>query len=99
MNRPITRSHARQLNLQVRSTLVNCVSELTLGAMDVLMIRNFGEDPQGLGKGLGVEEEQQGRHNRKEIMSDSAATPSRVPGPVCTKSDAQDAFGLRLRQT
>jgi hypothetical protein len=29
--------------------------------MDVLMIRNLGEDQQGLGKGLGVEEEQQGR--------------------------------------
>jgi hypothetical protein len=27
MNGPITRSRARQLNLQVRSTLVNCVSE------------------------------------------------------------------------
>jgi hypothetical protein len=61
MNGPITRSRARQLNLQVRSTLVNCVSELTLGAMDVLMIRNLGEDQQGLGKDLGVEEEQQGR--------------------------------------
>jgi hypothetical protein len=99
MNGPITRSRARQLNLQVRSTLVNCVSELTLGAMDVLMIRNLGEDQQGLGKGLGVEEEQQGHHNRKEIKSDSAPTPSRVPGPVCTKMDAQDASGLRLRQT
>jgi hypothetical protein len=61
INGPITRSRARQLILQVRSTLVNCVSELTLGAMDVLMIRNLGEDQQGLGKGLVVEEEQQGR--------------------------------------
>jgi hypothetical protein len=61
MNGPIRRSRARQLNLQVHSTLVNCVSELTLGAMDVLRIRNLGEDQQGLGKGLGVEEEQQGR--------------------------------------
>jgi hypothetical protein len=61
MNGPITRSRAWQLILQVRSSLVNCVSELTLGAMDVLMIRNLGEDQQGLGKGLGVEEEQQGR--------------------------------------
>jgi hypothetical protein len=99
MNGQITRSRARQLNLQVRSTLVNCVSELTLGAMDVLMIRKFGEDQQGLVKCLGVEEEHQGRHNRKEIKSDSAATPSRVPGPVCTKMDAQDASGLRLRRT
>jgi hypothetical protein len=61
MNGSITRSCARQLNLQVRSTLVNCVSELTLGAMDVLMIRNLRENQQGLGKGQGVEEEQQGR--------------------------------------
>jgi hypothetical protein len=29
--------------------------------MDVLMIRNLGEDQKGLGKGLGVEEEEQGR--------------------------------------
>jgi hypothetical protein len=99
MNGPITRSRARQLNLQVRSTLVNCVSELTLGAMDVLMIRNFGEDQQGLGKGQGVEEEQQGCHNRKEIKSDSVATPSRVPGPVYTKIDAQYASRIRLRRT
>jgi hypothetical protein len=41
--------------------------------MDILMIRNLGEDQKGLGKGLGVEEKQQGRHNRKEIKSDSAA--------------------------
>jgi hypothetical protein len=61
MNGPITRSRARQLKLQVRYTLVNCVSELTLGAMDVLMIRYLKEDQQGLGKGQGVEEEQQGR--------------------------------------
>jgi hypothetical protein len=61
MDGPITRSRARQLILQVCSALVNCVSELTLGDMDVLMIRNLGEDQQGLGKGLGVEEEQQGR--------------------------------------
>jgi hypothetical protein len=93
MNGPITRSRARQLNLQVRSTLVNCVSELTLGTMDVLMIRNLGGDQQGLGKGLGVQEEQQGRHNSKEIKSDSAVTPSRVLGPVCTKMDAQDMVG------
>jgi hypothetical protein len=99
MNGAITRSRARQLNLQVRFTLVNCVSELTLGTMDVLMIRNFGEDRKGLGKGLGVEEEQQGCHNRKEIKSNSAATPSWVSGPVCTKMNTQDASGLRLRRT
>jgi hypothetical protein len=60
MNGSITRSRVRQLILQVRSALVNCVLELTLGAMDLLIIRNLGEDKQGLGKSLGVEEEQQG---------------------------------------
>jgi hypothetical protein len=29
------------------------------------MIRNFEEGQQGLGKGLGVEEEEQGHHNRR----------------------------------
>jgi hypothetical protein len=47
---PITRSRARQLNIQVHSNLVNYVLELKLGAKDVLMIRNLGEDQQGLGK-------------------------------------------------
>jgi hypothetical protein len=65
MNGPITQSRARRLNLQVRSTLVNCVSELTLGAMDVLMIRYLGEDQQRLGKGQGVEEEKQGRPHQE----------------------------------
>jgi hypothetical protein len=45
----IQHEHSTQLNLQVRSNLVNSVLELTLGAMDVLMIRSFGEDQQGLG--------------------------------------------------
>jgi hypothetical protein len=36
-------------------------------------------------------------HNRKEIKSDTAAIPSQVIGPVCTKMDAQDASGLRLQ--
>jgi hypothetical protein len=65
MHGPITRSRARQLNLQVRSNLVNCGFEFTLGAMDVLLIRNLGEDQQGLGRGQGVEEEQQGHPQRE----------------------------------
>jgi hypothetical protein len=50
MHELTTQARARKLNLQVRSKLVNCVLELTLGAMDVLMIRKFREDYQGLGK-------------------------------------------------
>jgi hypothetical protein len=60
-----TRARARQLNLHVRSNLVNWVLELKLGAMDVLMIRNIGEDQQGLGKDQGANDEQQGRPQQK----------------------------------
>jgi hypothetical protein len=45
-----TRARARQPNLQVHFYLVNCILELTLCAIYVLMIRNLGEDHQ-LGKG------------------------------------------------
>jgi hypothetical protein len=61
MQGPITRARARQLDLQVRSNLVNCFLELTLGSMDVLLIRNNGEDQQGLGEGKGLKEEELGR--------------------------------------
>jgi hypothetical protein len=57
MHGSTTQAHARKLNLQVRSNLVNCVLELTLGSMDVLMIRNFEDDNQRLGKGQGVGDE------------------------------------------
>jgi hypothetical protein len=56
----ITRACARQLDLQVRANLVNCFSELTLGFMHVLLIRNNGEDQQGLGESQGVKEEELG---------------------------------------
>jgi hypothetical protein len=51
MHGPIIRARARQLNLQVRSKLINCVLELLFDAMHVLIIRNLREDQQGLGKG------------------------------------------------
>jgi hypothetical protein len=56
----ITRARARQLDLQVRSNLVNYFSELSLGSMHVLLIRNNGEDQQGLGEDQGVKEEDLG---------------------------------------
>jgi hypothetical protein len=52
-----------------------------------------------LGKAKVLRRSSKGVHNRKEIKSESAATPSQVPGPVFTKMDAQDASALRLRQT
>jgi hypothetical protein len=66
MHGSTTQAHEQKLNLQVRSNLVNCILELTLGYMDVLMIRNFREDHKVLGKGQGVEEQQQGHPQHEE---------------------------------
>jgi hypothetical protein len=67
MQGPITRARARQLDLQVHSNLVNCFSELTLGSMNVLLIRNNGEDQQGLGEGQEVKEEELGRPHQGRV--------------------------------
>jgi hypothetical protein len=64
MQGPITRARARQLDLQVRSNLVNYFLELMLGSMHVLLIRNNGEDRQGLGEGQGVKAEELGRSHQ-----------------------------------
>jgi hypothetical protein len=70
---------------------------MVLGAMDVLLIRNFIEDSKDLGKAKVWRRRSKCVHNRKEIKSDSVAIPSRVRGPVCTKIDVQDASRLRLQ--
>jgi hypothetical protein len=61
MQELITKARARQLDLQLRSNLINCFSELTLSSMHILLIRNNGEDQQILGEGQGVKEEELGR--------------------------------------
>jgi hypothetical protein len=63
------------------------------------MIRYLERTSKDLGKVKVLRRSSKDGHNRKEIKSDLAATPSRVPGPVCTKMDAQDASRLRLRRT
>jgi hypothetical protein len=68
MQGPITRARARQLDLQGRSNLVNCFSELTLGSMHILLIRNNGEDQQGLGEGQKVKEEELGRPHQGGVQ-------------------------------
>jgi hypothetical protein len=74
---------------------LNCVLELMLGAMDVLMIRNLKDDHPGLSKGQYVEEKL-GRSQQEKVKSNSTSSPPRSPGPVCTKTDALDASELRL---
>jgi hypothetical protein len=68
MQGQITRARARQLDLRVRSNLVNCFSELKLGSMHVLLIRNNGEDQQELGEGQGVKEEEVGRPHQGGVQ-------------------------------
>src|SRR6266540_3009996 len=63
---PITRSRAHQLKQQMNSFLCSssCENENRLLPNDVLVLRNLGEDQQGLGKSRGIEEEQLGRPHR-----------------------------------
>jgi hypothetical protein len=56
------------------------------------MIRNLGEDQQGLEKSQDIKEEKLGRSQQEKAKSDSTSSPP----PVCTKTDAQDATELRL---
>jgi hypothetical protein len=67
MQGTITKARARQLDLQVCSNLVNCVSELTHGSMHVLLIRNNGEDQQGLGEGQRLKEEELRHPHQGEV--------------------------------
>jgi hypothetical protein len=94
MHGPTTRERAKQINLQVRSYLVKCILELTLCAMDVLMIKNLGEDHQGFGTCQYVKEEKLGRSQQEKAKSDSTSSPPRYLGLVCTKTYAQDASKL-----
>jgi hypothetical protein len=91
-----TRARARHLNLHVHSNLVNYVLELTLGAMDVLMIRNLGEDQQGLEKGQDIKEENLGHSQQEKAKSDSTSSPPQSSGSVCTKTNAQEVSELQL---
>jgi hypothetical protein len=52
--------------------------------MDVLKIRNLGEDQKGLGKGQGVKEEKLGRSQQEKAKSDSTSPPPLSQGPVYT---------------
>ena len=60
---PITRARARLLNLHVSSFLSNysCDFENSLLPNDLIVLRNKGEDQQGLGEGLQDMEDQRGR--------------------------------------
>ena len=86
MHGPTRRARARQLNLQVHSYLVNCILDLTLCAMDVLMIRNLGKGHKGLRKGQDVKKEKLGRSQQEKAKSTSS--PPWSLGPFCTKMDA-----------
>jgi hypothetical protein len=64
--------------------------------MDVLMIRNLGEDHQGLIKGQDVKEEKLGHSQQEKAKFDSTSSPPWSPWSVYTKTDAQGASDLRL---
>jgi hypothetical protein len=56
--------------------------------MDVLMIRNLGEDHKGLGNDQDTKDEKIERSQQEKAKSDSTSSPPWSPGPVYTKTDA-----------
>jgi hypothetical protein len=60
------------------------------------MIRNLGEDHQGLEKCQVIKEEKLGRSQQEKTKSNSTSSPPWSPGLVCTKTDTQDAYELQL---
>ena len=80
---PITRARARQLNQQVNSFL--CLDAFTCkdgmlpnNIVDYVVLRNLGEDHEGLGNQHGVGEEQGGR-------------PCQVGGPIQVEFESASA--------
>jgi hypothetical protein len=64
--------------------------------MDVLMIRNLGEDQQGIGKGQDGKDDKLGRSQQEKDKSNSTSSPPWSLVPVCTKMNTQDASKLQL---
>jgi hypothetical protein len=62
--------------------------------MDVLMIRNLGEDQQGLGKGQDIKEEKLGCSQQEKAKYNPTSSPPQSLGPVYIKTNAQDASEL-----
>jgi hypothetical protein len=59
-----------------------------LGAMDVLMIMNLGEDQKGLKEGQYFKEKKLGRSQQEKAKSESTSSPPQSLGPVYTKMEA-----------
>ena len=83
MQGPLTRARARQLNQQVNSFL--CLDTFTCkdgmlpnDIVDYVVLRNLGEDHEGLGNQQGVGEDQGGR-------------PSQVGGPIQVEFESASA--------
>jgi hypothetical protein len=90
---PITRARARQLNQQVSSFQSSsaCTYENSMlpnEIIDYIVLRNFGEDHEGLGNQQGQGGRLGGRPSRWRPKS-SLSQPSRTPGPACTKFISQ----------
>jgi hypothetical protein len=101
---PISRARVRQLNQHVSSFLSSsaCTYENSMlpnEIIDYIVLRNFGEDQEGLGNQQG----QGGRLGGGAFKSrwkpkSSRSQPSRTPGPVCTKFIVQATNGLRFQR-
>ncbi|WVZ97512.1 hypothetical protein U9M48_043039 [Paspalum notatum var. saurae] len=101
MQGPITKARAKQLNQQVSSFLGAHNSTYKDGMLptdiiDYIVLRNLGEDYEGLGDGTDQEEDQRGVQVKMDAQFYSETT--RPSGPF-TKIVAQAASRLRFRRS
>ena len=83
MQGPMTRARKRQLNLEVSLFLSDTFHtfENRLLPNDVILLRNIGEDHEGLRGSGGGDDDQ----HKPEAQSNKNSSLSRPLGPVCLK--------------
>jgi hypothetical protein len=88
---PITRARARQLNLEVSSFLSVSINNFKNDLLPIVynVIRNQGEDKKYMEKGLEAWRANKGRPSHMEAHYNSSSSPTRGPGAVFSKTDAQ----------
>jgi hypothetical protein len=74
-------------------------SENRLLPNNVMMIRNYGENKEGLKERRGGAKEQQRRPSQVGVQSKSSWNPIRIPGTIGTKIVAQITYQLRFERS
>jgi len=101
MQGQMTRARMRQLNLEVSSFLSDPFHtfENRLLPNDVILLRNIEEGHEELGGSVEAQKTSKDVQHKRKARSNSTSSLPRPLGPVCIKTDSQDASGLYFRRS